>query len=180
MKRIALSVVLCLAFASLSFAQQNPADAPASKDDVEKFLDALHTRDLMKSTMDAMRKQMHQIIHQQVQSDQNLPIDFEVRLDKMMDAMLADLPLDELVDAMIPVYQKHFTKGDMDALVAFYSTPAGQKYVKELPALTSEAMQASSGVVQKMMAKMMSRVREEIAQAERSGDSNSTSKPQQN
>jgi len=180
MKRIALTVAFCLAFAAAGFAQQNPADAPASKEDVEKFLDALHTRDLMKSTMEAMKTQMHQMVHQQLKSQQNLPADFEVRMDKMMDGMIADLPLDELIDAMIPVYQKHFTKGDMDTMVAFYSTPTGQKYVKELPALTTEAMQAASGITQKVMAKMMDRVKEEIAQAQKADQPNSSGKVQQN
>jgi len=178
MKRTVLVLLACLLLGSASYAQQNPADAPASKEDVEKFLDAMHTRELMKSTMESMKKQMHQIVHQQVVSQANLPADFETRMDKMMDDMLSNLPLDELIDAMVPVYQKHFTKGDMDALVAFYATGTGQKYVKELPALTSEAMQASTSIVQKMMVKMMDRVKEEIAQAQKSDDGTSKKESQ--
>ncbi len=45
---------------------------------------------------------------------------------------------------MVPVYEKHLTKGEVDALVAFYSDPKGQKILNEMPAMTSEAMQAAS------------------------------------
>ena len=56
---------------------------------------------------------------------------------------------------MTPVYQKHFTKGNIDDLLAFYSTPTGQKVVKELPAISTEAMQAATPIYQKMMANTM-------------------------
>ena len=41
MKRSALLLIACLLLGSVSFAQQNPADAPASKADIEKYLDVL-------------------------------------------------------------------------------------------------------------------------------------------
>jgi hypothetical protein len=75
-----------------------------------------------------------------------------------------------VLQAMIPVYQKHLTKGDIDGLIAFYSTPTGQKVLKETPAMTSEAMQTSYGIAQKMMAKVMDRVQSEIAQLQKSND----------
>jgi hypothetical protein len=50
-----------------------------------------------------------------------------------MDAMLSD---------MIPIYQHHFAKSDIDALITFYSSPAGQKFLHEMPAVTSETMRA--------------------------------------
>ena len=46
---------------------------------------------------------------------------------------------------MVPVYQKHFTKVEMDALAEFYTAPTGQKILKEMPEVVTEAMQASSG-----------------------------------
>jgi uncharacterized protein len=159
-----------LFFAPLSFAQQSAADTAASKEDVDRFLDAMHTRDQMKSMMDAMTKQMHQMTHDMIAKQPNLPADFEVRMNKMMDDILKDFPVEEMLQAMIPVYQRHLTKGDVDPLIAFYSTPTGQKILKEMPAITSEAMQASYGIAQKMMAKVMDRVQSEIAQLQKSND----------
>jgi len=176
MKRPALVLLACLLFASISFAQQNDANAPASKADVERFLDAMHSRDMTKSMMNAMTVQMHKMVHEQVLKQPNLPADSEERLNKLTDSVYKEMPVDELIDVMIPVYQKHFTKGDMDALVAFYSSPTGEKMVKEMPAIMSESMQAASGILQEMMAKMTQRVNDEIAQMQKADDGKS-SKP---
>ena len=73
----------------------------------------------------------------------------------------------EMFDAMIPVYQRHFTKGDIDAFVTFYSTAAGQKMLKELPAITAESMQASMGIAQKMMADMQQQIQADIARMQK-------------
>lgn len=173
MKRPALVLLACLLFASISFAQQNDANAPASKADVERFLDAMHTRDMTKSMMNAMTVRMHKMVHEQVLKQPNLPADSEERLNKLTDSVYKEMPVDELIDVMIPVYQKHFTKGDMDALVAFYSSPTGEKMVKEMPAIMSESMQAASGILQEMMAKMTQRVNDEIAQMQKSDDGKS-------
>jgi uncharacterized protein len=60
----------------------------------------------------------------------------------MMDDMMKNMPFDEMIQAMVPTYQKHFTKGDMDGLLAFYTSPTGQKLLREMPAITAEAMTA--------------------------------------
>lgn len=81
-------------------------------------------------------------------------------------------------EAMVPVYQKHLTKGDVAALTAFYSTPTGQKMLKELPQISAEAMQAVMPIIQKMTAKTMEQVREQIAQLQKQSEENSN-KPSQ-
>lgn len=175
MKRFALLLCLLLSFGSTAVAQQSQtaSDAPASKEDIERYFDAMHVRDMMKSTMDTMTKQMHQVTHGMLQKQSSLPPDAEARLDKTTDEMFKNLPIDDLIQVMIPVYQKHLTKGDVDALVAFYSTPTGQKMIKELPAITAESMQASSGILQKMMAQATQQVQIEIAQMQKDQGGNS-------
>jgi len=167
MKRLLLALALCPLFTSVSFGQQNSSDAPATKADIERYLDAMHTRDRMKNMMDAMTAQIHKMNHEEMKKNPNLPPDAEDRLNKLTDDLAKNLPIDELLDAMIPVYEKHLTKGDVDALVAFYSSPTGQKMIKEQAAMVSEGMQAAYGVVQKMTGKMMDRAQAEIAQMQK-------------
>lgn len=170
MKRSALALFAFLLFASVSFAQQSDADAPASKADIDRYLDAMHSRDMMKSMMVTMSVQLHKVVHQQMEKQSNLPPNFEAKMDKKTDDIFNNFPVDDLIDVMIPVYQKHLTKGDVDAMVAFYSTPTGQKLLKELPAITAESMQAASGIIQKMTANAMQQVQEEIAQAQKENE----------
>src|SRR5712692_8464746 len=162
MKRLPIILVLLLS-ATPCVAQQAAADQPATKQDIERYLEVMHTRDLMKSMMDTMPKQMRQLVHEQLQKTPNFPPDFEEQMNKKTDEMLKNFPMEEFLQAMVPVYQKHFTKGDIEALVSFYSGPTGQKFLKEIPAITQEAMQASSEVMRKFRDQVMRQVQEEVA-----------------
>lgn len=48
----------------------------------------------------------------------------------------------ELIERTVPIYQKHFTRGEMNQLLAFYHSPVGQKVVHEMPAIMKEAAEA--------------------------------------
>jgi hypothetical protein len=48
----------------------------------------------------------------------------------------------QLVDAMVPVYDKHFTKPQLEQLVAFYESPVGRHLAKVQPEITVQSMQA--------------------------------------
>jgi len=178
MKRIFLALSACLAFAMCGVAQQSPADAPATKEDIEKYLEVTHARDMTKQLMDVMTKQMRQIVHQQVAKDAaNLPPDSEARINKMTDSMLKDFPVEEMLQAMVPVYQRHWTKGDVDAMVEFYSSPTGQKILKDMPATMAEAIQSVQPIMQKQMTTMMERVELEVAQLAKDSKAKSAQKP---
>jgi hypothetical protein len=47
----------------------------------------------------------------------------------------------DLVDSLVPVYQKHLTLHDLNELIEFYQTPIGKKYASKTPMLTQESMQ---------------------------------------
>lgn len=116
--------------------------------------------------VDLMSKPMHQMVHDMYLKDKDkLPPDFEQKEIALIDGMYKKMPLDDILQAMVPVYQKHFTKGDVDALIAFYSSPTGQKMVRELPAITSEAMTQAMPILEKYVETMQQQVQDEFAQA---------------
>jgi hypothetical protein len=120
MKRIVLTLAICLTAGCMNFAQQASLEAPASKDDVERYLEVTHFRDMMKQLVDVMSKQVHQMAHEQyLKHKDKLPADFEQCMTKMTEDMMKNSPIEEMLQAMIPVYQKHWTKGDVEAMVAF-------------------------------------------------------------
>jgi len=164
MKRIFVLMALMLSMLSYAAAQHNPADGPASVEDIEKYLQVMHTREMMTKMMDAMAKPMHQMVHEQYLKDKDkLPPDFESRMNKMMDDMYKTFPWDEMVSATVPVYQKHFTKGDVNTLVAFYATPTGQKLIRDTPAIMAEVMQNMMPMLRKQMDAVNERVQQETA-----------------
>ncbi len=150
-----------LILSSLTFAQDaNPAGVPASREDVQKLFDVMQVRQQMRLTLDVVMKQQREMVHETLK--RNDPTITEARLtnyDNEMDAMLKDMPVDGMLDDMIPIYQKHFNNTDIAAMTTFYASPTGQKALHEMPALTSESMQASYGRMQKQMDAVMQKVK---------------------
>jgi hypothetical protein len=123
------------------------------KADVLKFLDLMHTRAQMEQVMSGMVKQMKAGAEQGFkQKVPDATPEQLAKVDKIFDTMFSSLPMDELVDAIVPIYQKHLTKADLIAVTAFYSSPEGQKILKELPAIMSESMQAGGEIGQRVFA----------------------------
>jgi hypothetical protein len=163
-KRFLIAAILCAALSFTGLAQ-TATDAPAAKEDVERLFQAMHSHDMMLKMVEAMSAPMHQAAHDQCERDKDkLPADCEERINKLLDGMMKEIPFDQMMQAMVPAYQKHFTKGDMDALIAFYSTPTGQKVLQELPAVTAEGMQAMMPIMRKSVEKMTERAEQEVNQ----------------
>jgi hypothetical protein len=161
-----LCLILGTVCAASAVAQQDAANTPATREDIERYLNVINSHEMMNQMMAAMAKPMHQMVHEQYLKDKDkLPADFEARTNKMMDDMFKDMPWDEMIQSMVPVYQKHFTKGDVDALVAFYSSPTGAKMLREMPAIMGEAMQSMMPIMQKYMATVKERIDQETAAA---------------
>lgn len=165
MKRILLAAVLCFCISSLSFAQQTDGDAPATKEDIQKYLNIMHSREMVTKMMEAMLKPMHQMMHEQFLKDKDkLPPDFESQMNRDLDNFLRSFPYEEMIQAMVPVYQKHFTRNDINSLTAFYSSPTGQKLIQEMPAITAESMQTMIPLMQKQADAMKDRMQQHVAQ----------------
>lgn len=141
-------------------------------------MQVVNSRDMVNKTINAMSKPMHDMIHQQyLKNSDKLPADFEARMNQRLDQMLKDLPWNDLLQTMVPIYQKHFTKGDIDALVAFYGGPTGQKILREMPAITAELMQSMMPILQKNIESMNRTLTQEMT-AMMNGDT-SKSQPAQ-
>ena len=83
---------------------------------------------------------------------------------------------DELVEAMIPVYQKYFTHSDIKAINEFYGSPTGQKLVKNTIAMMMDTMQAVQPVVKKHMPEIQAQIQ---AQMEKTAAAESQPMPSQ-
>jgi hypothetical protein len=175
MKRIVpvIAFVICLSLSS--FAQTSTDDSPATKADVERYFHLMNTDDMMKKMTAAMAGSIQKMLHEQYLKHQDeLPADYESKMNKLMHDMFADMPWNEMFEAMVPAYQKHLTKGDIDNLVAFYSTPTGAKVLHEMPAMMSEAMQDMMPIMTKHMESIETRLKKEtddmIAQGKKPAD----------
>ena len=90
------------------------------------------------------------------------------RMKKSMDELIKGMPADEIIQAMIPSYQKHFTRSDIQAMNAFYSSPVGQKVLQELPEVTQEGMQAALPIISKYLSDWKKRMEQEMKDPDKS------------
>jgi hypothetical protein len=89
------------------------------------------------------------------QSNPDLPPRVAVIAEEVASQTFGTLFADEkrVLDLYVPIYQKHFTKAEVDEIVRFYHTPVGQKAIKVMPTVLQESMQASQPWVQEAMPK---------------------------
>ena len=154
MKRHSVCFAIIL-LAATAFAQQAPTlpgDAPATKEDIQKLFEVMQIHQQMRQVMDAMMKQQSAMIHETLKKryPQTSPEKI-ARADQLIAETVKDMPMDAMLDDMIPIYQRHFSKTDIDAMSTFYGSPTGQKMMREMPQLTTESMQASYARMQKQM-----------------------------
>jgi hypothetical protein len=165
MKKLVLLMVLCfLAVPTFSAAQQTNDSEVPNKAEVVKFLDLMHARAQMVQTLDGLAKQMR--IGAEQGFKEKVPDatpEQLAKVDKVFEGIFKSLPVDEMVDAIVPIYQKHLTKADLAAITAFYASPAGQKILKEMPAIMSEAMQAGGEIGRKAFAAKSQELDQQIA-----------------
>ena len=160
MKQLRLLLVVFLALPAIAQVAA-PADAPATKEQILKLFDVMdihrQTRAMMATierqtrttSMEALKARYPRITPEQLD-----------RVNKISEESMRDFPVDAMLDDMIPIYQKHLTGTDVDAMIAFYSSPTGKKLMQQLPQITQEAMQASNARVQKHIDAVLQRVEE--------------------
>jgi hypothetical protein len=164
MKRLLVALTLYVALCANVFGQQTD-NTPATKEDVQRYFEVMHSRELMSKMIDAMMKPMHQMVHDQYMKNKDkLPTGFEARMNGEVEDMLRGMPWDEMIQAEMPAFQKHLTKGDIDSIIAFYSSPTGQKLLNKMPEIMAEAMESAMPVIQRYIEGMQDRVQRETAE----------------
>jgi hypothetical protein len=177
MKRLWI-VCACLAFAVPGLAQT--LDEPASKDDVILYLRTMHAHDMIQRVMGIQSQNMQQLFRDQIlQEKGSVPPEFDAHFKKAMDGLIKGMPFDEITQAMIPTYQQHFTKGDIEAMNAFYSSPVGQKVLQQLPVVMQEGSKAAMPIVSRYLGEWKDRMAQEMKEMEKTAPKADPQPPQQ-
>ena len=154
-----LALLLCL-LAGAAFAQQTPTrDVPASKEDILRLFAVMNVQDQVRQTMDQIMQQMRAMNREQVKKRHPDITEEELaKMDQESEEMAKSFPVAELMDDMVPVYQKHLSKANVAAIIAFYSSPTGKKMLREMPAMMTEGMQAAYPRIQRNLDAIMKRM----------------------
>jgi hypothetical protein len=161
MRSVRAFLVIIVLISTLAFAQSssNTGEAAASKDDVEALFTTMHIREQMGKMMSAMMAQMKEITHENVRKRRpNITQEELAHIDAMADSAVKAYNLDDVFNDMIPIYQRHQSKPDVAAILAFYQSPTGQKLLREQPAMIAESMEVSRVRMEKVMGELMDKI----------------------
>src|SRR5829696_1121181 len=101
---------------------------PAKAEAIRKLLDLTGAGKMALQMVDMM-------IEQQKQTNSSVPPEFWTRFREKLDVK-------QFVDLIIPIYDRHFTLGEIQNIIAFYESPTGRKLSGELPAIMTESSEA--------------------------------------
>jgi len=170
MKAILCAAICVMLAAAVPLAGQDAvedavhADRP-SREEVLRFLDLMQVRSRLTQITDDVKKNMKS--GAEAAFRRQLPhatAEQMTKVDGLADATSQEFPTDDLIDAMVPIYQRHLTKSDLDAIVTFYDSPAGKKLLQEQPAMMSEGMQADQDIMLQKMGELSKRLDAQVVQ----------------
>ena len=73
--------------------------------------------------------------------------------------MQKEVSADGLINLVVPIYDKHFSEQEIDALITFYSSPAGKKIIQTMPVVMQESMAAGQQWGKELSEKVMERMK---------------------
>jgi hypothetical protein len=138
MNRIASLLILAL---SLPLAAR--ADDASHRAKAQEMMSILHTQQIVQNTADGLKKQLPDAAtavigtnpspEKKAQAD-----DFVKHADQIVDTQLSWSALEP---AFTDIYVKNFTEEQLDAIIAFYKTPAGLALLTTMPTINSQISQ---------------------------------------
>jgi hypothetical protein len=193
---MAMALAATAAMAVTMFAQQPgeqqpkpaavvPADQQPTDAQLAKLFEVMRIKEQLATTARMMPQMLQQQIKQQLaemekerptsqpMTDQQREAQAQI-MNRFMTRVMGLYPPDEMLADMAAVYKRHLTAEDVDAVTAFYGTPAGQHMLDMTSAVVSEFMPA---VMQKMQTRVrplvleMSKEMSDVMKAPQSGAS---------
>lgn len=79
---------------------------------------------------------------------------------KIWDEIMTEVNVQDLIDLIIPIYEKYYTEEDIDQLIQFYNSPIGKKSVEMMPFITQESMQAGQAWGSELSLKVINKLKQ--------------------
>ena len=126
-----------------------PVEDQATPEQVERLFQVTRVREQVESTMKQVSAMMQQQIAQGTKdAEADLPADAKPKqsaarqqvMAKFMDRATHMYTVDEMLADMTPIYQRHISKSDIEAFIAFFGSSSGQHFLEQQPLILKEYM----------------------------------------
>jgi hypothetical protein len=169
-KRMLFILLLCgsMALAADDNSSPTPTARPPTDASIKQLLEVAQARKLVDSVMKQMDNLLEESVAQATQGQKIPPKiqnDIDARRAEVTGMMKELLDWTKLEPMYVRVYQKTFNQQEVDGMIAFYKTPAGQAVIGKMPAVmqnTIEEMQRSMGPVMQKVRKLQQDVAAEM------------------
>jgi hypothetical protein len=169
LKKLGLIVFLVAALTVPAFAQQPPVASAArpTRQEILNLFDAIQLKRTLSSSQEMAMKNAVSVAQQMFQ--QSAGADNKAQMDEMLKGVMEDVrrafSIDEMVEAVIPIYQRHFTSADIDAFLAFQNSPVGKKMTDLQPVMMKESSEAVTAIQQRALPELMKKLDERVRKA---------------
>lgn len=131
--------------------------APASQSSIEALLTVTKTESLMDSMYAGMDQMMRQGMAQSLQG-KPLSAEQQRKLDavpaRFIAVMREEMSWQKLKPLYVQMYRETFEQEEVDGMLAFYASPAGQALINKMPVVMQKSMALSQSLMQSFMPKM--------------------------
>jgi hypothetical protein len=164
---LVLSGSIALAADNSSVTSPAPSNTP-TEGSIKQLLELAQARKLTDSVMTQMDNLMQQSVAQATQGQKISPKiqqQIEARRSEMAMMMKELLDWTKLEPIYVRAYQKTFSQQEVEGMIAFYKTPAGQAVIGKMPSVmqkTIEEVQQLMGPVVEKMRKMQQEIAAEM------------------
>ena len=79
---------------------------------------------------------------------------------KFWDEFMSEVNTEDMIDIIIPIYEKYYTEEDIDQLIQFYNSPIGKKTVELTPFIMQESMQAGQAWGSELSLKVINKLKQ--------------------
>jgi hypothetical protein len=143
MRRIVLALLLCLA-APLAFAGK-PTDAQ-----IDRLLAATRARSLVEGMLAQIETTQKQALDAAFAGQKVTP-EQRAKADRLMAQLVQRIREGMAWEKLLPMYHRIYANSldsaDVDAMIAFYETPAGQRLIERMPAVMQQSMSEVQGLL---------------------------------
>lgn len=132
-------------------------DKPPTEASIKQLLEAAQAHKLIDSMMGQMDTYMKTAMDSAAQGHPVTP-EMQKSFDKcradIVQIMKEEFSWEKLEPMYVRIYMKSFTQEEVDGMIAFYKTPAGQAVINKMPVV----MQNTMGEMKQMMGPMAQRI----------------------
>lgn len=154
---LALALVCCPLLA------QQPQTDPAKEADIRRLIELTGTANLFETQKATMGEQMRPLLERSLPDDPHKAEIIETFLERFPER----LKTQDLIDRIVPIYDKHLTHEEIKGLIQFYQTPLGQRVIQVLPQVFQESQAAGREFGQEVGREVMMEVVREVEQREK-------------